>query len=137
MQEVKRKLMSSLDLNIVVENLYTTADLIYVSQNALDGTVARQEISGLQIDLANLCGKSQVAMTEIHSNTANMLNVLPTVFNLLVLGKTTAAMKILSSGSQYAQNMANAANSLAGKVELMIDKATNALLKSEELYTCI
>ncbi|MEG0107976.1 MAG: hypothetical protein RR705_03890, partial [Lachnospiraceae bacterium] len=94
--EVKRKLMSSLDLKVVVDNLYNTADLLYVSYNALEGTTAKPVVSGLQVDLANLCGKSQTAMVEIYDNTSQMLGILPTVYNMLVMGEAKVALKILA-----------------------------------------
>lgn len=133
-QEVKRKLLSSLELKVVVDNLYNTADLLYVAYNALEGTEAKGLLSGLQVDLGELCGDSQVAMTEINNNTGNMLKILPMVYTLLVKGKAKEALKILANGSLYAGKMADAAEMLAQKVDSMIKKATNALLKSEDLY---
>ena len=133
-QEVKRKLMSSLELKVVIDNLYNTADLLYVAYNALEGTAAKEILSGLQVDLGALCGASQIAMVEINTNTGNMLKILPTVYNFLTKGRTREALKILSAGSKYANGMAVAADRLAVKVEAMIDKATAALLKSEALY---
>lgn len=133
-REVKRRLMSSLDLKVVVDNLYNTADLLYAAQNALEGTPAKGQLSGLQVELAKLCGSSQIAMNMIKSNTSQMLKNLPTVYSLLVKGKTPAALKVLSKGSEYASGMAKAADLLASQVELMIQKATKALLDSEDLY---
>ncbi|MEF9922310.1 MAG: hypothetical protein RR769_05275 [Anaerovoracaceae bacterium] len=133
-QEVKRKLMSSLDLKVVVDNLYNTADLLYVSYNALEGTTAKPLVSGLQVDLANLCGKSQVAMVEINNNTSQMLGILPTVYNMLVMGEAKGALKILAKASSNAGNMAKAADGLANQVDGMIEKAKTALISSEGLY---
>ncbi len=133
-EDIKNKLMSSLDLRVVVENLYNTADLLYVSYNALEGTSAKSMISGLQTDLAQLCGDSQVAMNSIEVSTAEMLGLLPTVYRMLVSGKSKQALQILSKASSYANAMAAAADKLADKVEEMIGKATNALERSENLY---
>ena len=133
-QGVKRKLMSSLELAVVVDNLYNTADLLCVAYNAFEETTAKRAVAGLQVDLETLCGDSQAAMSEINTNTDNMLRILPTVYTLLAKGKAAGALTILSAGSKCANGMAIAVERLAAKVEAMIDKSTEVLLKSEALY---
>ncbi|MEF9922309.1 MAG: hypothetical protein RR769_05270, partial [Anaerovoracaceae bacterium] len=63
-----------------------------------------------------------------------MLGILPTVYNMLVMGEAKVALKILAKASSKAGNMARATDGLANQVDGMIEYAKTALSRSKGLY---
>lgn len=114
-QEVKR-VLGTLSLKDVTENLDLSVELFYVAYNGVAGArggTIQAEIAELQSKLAMLCNECVKTMTTFDAETKNIIGELIQTYKWLTKGKETLAIKKLAHCSESSMSMSKSANALA------------------------
>lgn len=130
----KKNICHDLDLKKLVVNLNNTADLMYVAYNALTGTKIQSKMSGLQKKLMDLCDECIIAMQDITQNTGFIIEQVIMAYDLLFQFEEEACIELIATCSEYAGEMAQTSERLAGKFSLMADDTEKILEETQDLY---
>lgn len=108
--------LNQLSLKDVTENLYLTVELFYVAYNGVAGAkggTLQAEIASIQSDLAMLCNKCILTMTNFKAETQNIISLIIQCHTWLMNGKESMAIKKLGHCSESSTAMSKSANALA------------------------
>ena len=128
-QEEIKSILGQLSLKNITENLDLSVELFYVAYNGVAGArggTIQAEIATLQSQLAELCNKCILTMTNFESETKYIIKELLQTYRWLMKGKESMAIKKLANCSKSSMSMSSSAKKLAESFKELQVKSTTA-----------